>query len=104
MSSKVVRLASRLLRRAVERTRPPGRMMWTSVSSASKPRPPPTGMPPKPTAPLLPEDVARWLDQFGGEKLIDEMLEEQQAELENPFPPGYAEDLDEEPPAEDRRA
>jgi len=84
---------------------------------------------PRPAVPLLPDDVAQWLDQFGGEEQIEKILQEgrtpqnspqsaadaaerkkrtsrksrlPEAEpdkidlpLENPFPPGYAEDLEE---------
>ncbi len=80
-------------------------------------------VPARPAVPLLAEDVNYWLRQFGGEtaltKLIEEMEEEylddppaeqssveqpggekptaeEPAEFENPFPPGYAEDLQEE--------
>lgn len=54
----------------------------------------------KPIGPLLAEDVARWLEQFGGEHLMDEVIEEEQADkpglsdAHNPFPPGYGEDLE----------
>jgi predicted RNA-binding protein with PIN domain len=83
----------------------------------------------KPAAPLLPDDVARWLEQFGGEEVVEQMLREEPTKeppprpgkpaandkkslgrkrrrqerandkgdvpFENPFPPGYAEDLEE---------
>ena len=79
--------------------------------------------PAKPQAPLLKEDVAAWLDHFGGESLLDDLIEAGQAEeaipctdsstqeapapdthpdkpsdqeaakIKSPFPPGYAEDL-----------
>lgn len=79
-----------------------------------------TGVTPrvKPTVPLLEEEVERWLRQFGGESAIERLIAEQEAELnrpsteashdnpstkepaddqavqiDNPFPPGYAEDL-----------
>lgn len=81
------------------------------------------GAPTKPQMPLSEEDVERWLEQFGGEGLWDKLSKEQLAEeaapsgeptskespgadtapdkpspeeaseIENPFPPGYAEDL-----------
>lgn len=82
----------------------------------------------RPEVPLLPDEVSRWLEQFGGEKAIEQMLREEktarapyptaedaaerkqvtgrrrprvepadeknEVSLENPFPPGYAEDLE----------
>lgn len=58
----------------------------------------------KPPCPLLEEDVRLWLDQFGGEEALDKLLEEpspghdssgdEAGDLDNPFPPGYAEDLE----------
>jgi len=42
----------------------------------------------KPSVPLLEEEVAYWLRQFGGEPAPEEA-----ADLADPFPPGYAEDL-----------
>jgi hypothetical protein len=85
--------------------------------------------PAKPAAPLLPDEVTRWLEQFGGEDLVEQVLREERTReppsqpselaeeskkvrgkrrrrqepacdkdrlpLENPFPPGYAEDLEE---------
>jgi predicted RNA-binding protein with PIN domain len=76
----------------------------------------------KPNVPLLAEEVQRWLRQFGGQSAIEEVIAEEeaeesrrtptspertassttepasekQAEIDNPFPPGYAEDLLEE--------
>ncbi len=89
------------------------------------PHQPPT----KPATPLMPEEVARWLEQFGGEDVVEQVLREEQTRqpppqpgkavvkgkgvagrrrrrtepandkghvpLANPFPPGYAEDLEE---------
>lgn len=81
---------------------------------------PPT--PSKPHVPLLEEEVARWLERFGGEARLQEFVEQTQAEettrsnetptytpphdksadkpsddeaaeIDNPFPPGYGEDL-----------
>jgi len=75
--------------------------------------------PARPAVPLLEEDVAYWVRQFGGESLLGALLEEGLAEepsgqqtagderlredggppeddlprIDNPFPPGYAEDL-----------
>lgn len=75
----------------------------------------------KPPAPLLEEDVARWLRRFGGESDLQRFVEEQEAgqrprergpvpdetapdkppdqeaePFDSPFPPGYGEDLLEE--------
>ncbi|MFC1596786.1 NYN domain-containing protein [Planctomycetota bacterium] len=77
--------------------------------------------PAKPQVPLLDEDVARWLQRFGGESDLQRFVEEQEAgqrrraggpvpndttpdkpsddeaeQFQNPFPPGYGEDLLEE--------
>ncbi|MGA2031551.1 MAG: NYN domain-containing protein [Thermoguttaceae bacterium] len=77
--------------------------------------------PPRPKVPLLEEDVNYWVRQFGGEALLDQIAREQAVkgspppgqssdkprhspepckelppDLENPFPPGYAEDVTEE--------
>jgi predicted RNA-binding protein with PIN domain len=55
----------------------------------------------RPAVPLLEEDVNYWLRQFGGQALVDQMAAEQQATERqqpiepNPFPPGYAEDVEE---------
>ena len=83
----------------------------------------PRAAPAKPHVPLSEEDVARWLEQFGGESELEKLVEEGQvdqaargdgphtaevplddeasdkpseeeaAEIGNPFPPGYGEDL-----------
>jgi len=88
--------------------------------------------PSKPHVPLLEEEVARWLERFGGEAHLQRFVEQTQAdelpppndppthtpphdkatdkpsaaeaaEIENPFPPGYAEDLlDQDLPDEKR--
>jgi predicted RNA-binding protein with PIN domain len=77
----------------------------------------------KPGVPLLEEEVERWLRQFGGEELLEKIVEEAQSEsgvavptksprpnelstekavdlqsapFDNPFPPGYGEDLEED--------
>lgn len=80
-------------------------------------------VPAKPDVPLLEEEVARWLERFGGEAELDQWVEaheagakapaaepaseearrdatapdkpspEEAADLANPFPPGYGEDL-----------
>ena len=52
----------------------------------------------RPPVPLLEEDVDYWIRQFGGESLLAELndLEASEAdETDNPFPPGYGEDLEE---------
>ena len=78
----------------------------------------------KPPVPLLEEDVAYWVRQFGGESALEKLLEEESTrqpppdeppcekpspgeqvddlpqrdwgdDLYNPFPPGYGEDLEE---------
>jgi hypothetical protein len=43
--------------------------------------------------PLLEEDVNYWLRQFGGESALTELIKRETSSLENPFPPGYGEDL-----------
>jgi uncharacterized protein len=66
---------------------------------------------PAPAVPLLEEDVNYWLRQFGGESALTELLTRESREtgparptsdkpperevgpIENPFPPGYGEDL-----------
>jgi uncharacterized protein len=75
-----------------------------------------------PPMPLVEDDVLKWLEQFGGEAALQELIEQQEAEsspaappdepaaaptpsvpdekdvpMENPFPPGYGEDLLMEP-------
>jgi len=87
--------------------------------------------PAKPPVPLLEEDVDYWIRQFGGPSLLARLIEEESArrpaaieeppaeeppveqpapdkptaeeagQIGNPFPPGYAEDLLEEDPADD---
>ncbi len=64
--------------------------------------------PARPAVPLLEEDVNYWLRKFGGESVLSQFLEqegrdespqsrpsaeEQSDLLDNPFPPGYGEDL-----------
>jgi uncharacterized protein len=63
--------------------------------------------PAQPPVPLLEEDVNYWIRQFGGESLLDRLAGSElgrseqntpsDAEPYNPFPPGYGEDLEEEP-------
>ena len=75
------------------------------------------GVPARPPVPLLEEDVNYWIRQFGGESALMKLIEEEMAggssaiefppaeepdddkpspdEIANPFPPGYAEDLEE---------
>jgi len=61
----------------------------------------------KPPSPLLSEDVDYWLKIFGGESLLEEVIEEESAsqspppdktehptDTYNPFPPGYGEDIE----------
>lgn len=65
-------------------------------------------VPARPAVPLLEEDVDYWLRQFGGESALTELLtresrpeppardeppDREVGPIENPFPPGYAEDL-----------
>lgn len=75
----------------------------------------------RPNVPLLEEEVERWLRQFGGQSAIEDLIAEEEAEqaspsaeavphnappeqpgddkpvqVDNPFPPGYGEDLLEE--------
>lgn len=80
----------------------------------------------KPIGPVMEDDVARWLEQFGGEQLVEEILREEQGQQPppepktgraepsekpapeqpddkaglpddyNPFPPGYGEDLEDD--------
>jgi len=84
----------------------------------------------KPPVPLLEEEIERWLAEFGGEGLVDKLAREQAAEesasrseppvdqaagpeaaddkplfdeIDDPFPPGYADDLLEDDPADDDR-
>jgi predicted RNA-binding protein with PIN domain len=64
--------------------------------------------PVSPMVPLLAEDVNYWLRQFGGESLLAELvaresraerpadvkpIESEAGPIDNPFPPGYGEDL-----------
>jgi len=70
--------------------------------------------PARPPVPLLEEDVNYWLRQFGGESALTEMLAKESGQkppiseksdkpdkpaesevgpIDNPFPPGYGEDL-----------
>jgi len=79
--------------------------------------------PERPYVPLLAEDVNYWINQFGGEELLQQWLQQQSSaarsggdrpavseppagetapygdkevpEIDNPFPPGYGEDLEE---------
>jgi len=78
-------------------------------------------LPAKPHVPLSEAEVAEWLEQFGGQLQLETFIEQEQAEeatsiedlhtaadkpsdeeaaeMENPFPPGYGEDLhDQESP------
>jgi predicted RNA-binding protein with PIN domain len=59
----------------------------------------------KPNVPLLEEQVAQWLQRFGGESYLQSVIEEAEADesapIDNPFPPGYAEELLEDDPRND---
>jgi len=54
-------------------------------------------LPERPPAPLLAEDVEYWVRQFGGQSELEQWMKRESAGLDtpNPFPPGYAEDLEE---------
>ena len=71
---------------------------------------PASSAPSHPPLPLAEEDVRRWLDRFGGQAELEGLLHESDASsdqssatssdqppelppFENPFPPGYGEDL-----------
>jgi hypothetical protein len=68
--------------------------------------------PARPAVPLLEEDVNYWLRQFGGESALTELMAKEtegvppssqkppqlEGPADNPFPPGYGEDLLEEEP------
>lgn len=55
-------------------------------------RPPPESA--KPIEPPVDAEVARWLAEFGGEDTFQTLLrQEKPASLDNPFPPGYGEDV-----------
>ena len=49
--------------------------------------------PARPAVPLLEEDVNYWLRQFGGESALNQFVSGEFEDLDNPFPPGYGEDL-----------
>jgi uncharacterized protein len=51
---------------------------------------PPAAAPP---APLLEDDVLHWLERFGGESALQELIDKQEDDAANPFPPGYGDDL-----------
>lgn len=56
----------------------------------------PHGQPIQPALPLSEADVAYWLEQFGGEIPSKESrdVDEPSQDAANPFPPGYADDLE----------
>ena len=62
-------------------------------------RPPEQGNRPKsppsqPAGPMPETEVQAWVEEFGGEEIVEEVLkDERTSDLANPFPPGYAEDL-----------
>ncbi len=99
---RVQRAAKRRRARAVDSD------VWYAEirKSRDKPGQPVATPSPKPTGPLSDAEVAAWLDEFGdvciedlaaSEANSDEQppLNKQRArpQIENPFPPGYAEDL-----------
>ena len=53
--------------------------------------------PASPRLPLDQEEIEVWLSQFGGESALEDLLDESSsgpsAPIDNPFPPGYGEDL-----------
>jgi predicted RNA-binding protein with PIN domain len=53
--------------------------------------------PASPKVPLDQEEVEVWLSQFGGQSVLEELLDESSPgpsePIDNPFPPGYGEDL-----------
>ncbi|MCR4415486.1 MAG: NYN domain-containing protein [Thermoguttaceae bacterium] len=67
----------------------------------------PGAVPLKPAPPLVEAEVAHWLEQFGGQGIVEALAEsegtsprpageppaEKPTTMENPFPPGYAEDI-----------
>jgi len=54
------------------------------------------GVPVRPPVPLLEEDVNYWIRQFGGESALTKLIQEEMVDAPyNPFPPGYAEDVEE---------
>ncbi len=67
---RVQRAARRRRARAVDSE------AWHAEIVRRRAPPPPTPPPPKPPDPLPAEDVANWLEQFGGEKVLGELLEE----------------------------
>jgi hypothetical protein len=69
---------------------------------------PPSAGPASPALPLAPEEVEAWLSQFGGQSALEELLDDassrpsaskserrpaESGPIDNPFPPGYGEDL-----------
>ena len=53
--------------------------------------------PARPSTPVLDKEVEYWLRQFGGEPEPEALAEEDEdaKQIDNPFPPGYGEDLEE---------
>ncbi len=58
---------------------------------------PPSVRPSTPNFPLDQEEVEVWLSRFGGQSALEELLDESSPgpskPIDNPFPPGYGEDL-----------
>ncbi len=99
---RVQRAARRRKARAVDSA-----VWYSEICARRAKRRAPRAVPLKPAPPLVEAEVAHWLAQFGGEG-IGEALAESEGEsprpageppgekpttMENPFPPGYAEDL-----------
>jgi predicted RNA-binding protein with PIN domain len=92
---RVQRAARRRRARAVDSD-----AWYAEIVRGRRGRPKSTPGPAKPNVPLLEEEVAQWVQRFGGEAYLERVVEEAEADdaapIDNPFPPGYAEDLLEE--------
>ncbi|MBL9124667.1 MAG: NYN domain-containing protein [Planctomycetaceae bacterium] len=51
-------------------------------------------LPDKPTGPLAPHEVERWLQELGALPAGERAEDTDWPQMENPFPPGYGEELD----------
>jgi len=116
---RIQRAARRRRARAVDSDVWYGEVVHRRHASPFAPSPPSSA---KPAVPLLQEEVERWVRQFGGQALLERLVEEEAAGVEeaeapqetgreegevpqtrkdqapgidlyNPFPPGYAEEL-----------
>lgn len=94
---RVQRAAKRRRARAVD-----SEFWYEEIQAATCKSPEPPNAPsPKPSQPLTDDEVAHWLDAFGDINIdIDEPTTQNQTQdehnaspIENPFPPGYGEDL-----------